>query len=178
MHRHLSQPPEVELIMINITGYDRPGVTASLSEILAKYDARILDIGQADIHHNLTLGILIMTDSSVSGDIMKDLLFKGYEMNVKVRFQPVEPDDYSEWVGMQGKNRWIITILGRKLTARHIALVSKVIAEQNLNIDGIQRLTGRMPLADPDKQLRKSCVEFQCEATPLTTPRCRNNSCR
>lgn len=166
MHRHLSQPPEVELIMINITGYDRPGVTASLSEILAKYDARILDIGQADIHHNLTLGILIMTDSSVSGDIMKDLLFKGYEMNVKVRFQPVETDDYSEWVGMQGKNRWIITILGRKLTARHIALVSKVIAEQNLNIDGIQRLTGRMPLADPDKQLRKSCVEFSVRGNP------------
>ena len=152
--------------MINITGYDRPGVTAALSEILAKYDARILDIGQADIHHNLTLGILIMTDSSVSGDIMKDMLFKGYEMNVKVRFQPVAPDDYSEWVGMQGKNRWIITILGRKLTARHIALVSKVIAEQNLNIDGIQRLTGRMPLADPDKQLRKSCVEFSVRGNP------------
>lgn len=42
--------------MINITGYDRPGVTAALSEILATYDAQILDIGQADIHHNLTLG--------------------------------------------------------------------------------------------------------------------------
>ncbi len=161
-----SQQPKVELIMINITGYDRPGVTAALSEILATYDAQILDIGQADIHHNLTLGLLIKTDSSVSGDIMKDLLFKGYEMNVKVRFSPVEESDYNEWVGMQGKNRWIITILGRKLTARHIALVSKVIADQKLNIDGIQRLTGRMPLAAQEKSLRKSCVEFSVRGNP------------
>lgn len=152
--------------MINISGHDRPGVTAALSDILARYDAQILDIGQADIHHNLTLGLLIKTDSSVSGDIMKDLLFKGYEMDVQVRFSPVTPDDYSRWVGMQGKNRWIITILGRRLSARHIALVSAVVADQNLNIDSIQRLTGRMPLDIHEKQLRKSCVEFSVRGNP------------
>lgn len=167
MNNTVAAAPEVELIMINITGYDRPGVTAALSEILAKYNAQILDISQADIHHNLTLGLLIKTDSSVSGDIMKDLLFKGYELNVKVRFQPVGREEYTEWVGLQGKNRWIITILGRSLSARHIALVSKVVANQNLNIDGIQRLTGRQPLDEPDKQLRKSCVEFSVRGTPL-----------
>lgn len=159
MKKCQNQAPTVELIMINISGHDRPGVTAALSDILARYDAQILDIGQADIHHNLTLGLLIKTDSSVSGDIMKDLLFKGYEMDVQVRFSPVTPDDYSRWVGMQGKNRWIITILGRRLSARHIALVSAVVADQNLNIDSIQRLTGRMPLDTHEKQLRKSCVE-------------------
>ncbi|MDE6100516.1 MAG: phosphoserine phosphatase SerB [Paramuribaculum sp.] len=161
--------PEVELIMINISGHDRPGVTAALSDILAKYNAQILDIGQADIHHNLTLGLLIKTDSEVSGDIMKDLLFKGYELDVKVRFTPVSPEDYSRWVGMQGKNRWIITILGRNLSARHIAMVSGVVAEQKLNIDGIQRLTGRMPLDGHEPQLRKSCVEFSVRGTPRDT---------
>ena len=161
-----SQAPKVELIMINISGADRPGVTAALSEILAQSDAQILDIGQADIHHNLTLGLLIKTDSSVSGEIMKEMLFKGYELNVRVRFTPVEAPDYEAWVGMQGKNRWIITIIGRRLSARHIALVSRVIADQNLNIDGIQRLTGRQPLTEPDKALRKSCVEFSVRGTP------------
>lgn len=166
MRKDDASTPAVELIMINITGSDRPGVTAVLSEILANYDAQILDIGQADIHHNLTLGLLIKTDSSVSGDIMKDLLFKAYEMNVKIRFSPVDENDYADWVGMQGKNRWIITILGRRLTARHIAAVSRVIADQNLNIDAIQRLTGRMPLKEPEKALRKSCVEFSVRGTP------------
>ena len=78
MNANGKNAPEVELIMINIAGHDKPGVTAALSDILARYNAQILDIGQADIHHNLTLGLLIKTDSSVSGDIMKDLLFKGY----------------------------------------------------------------------------------------------------
>ena len=166
MNANGKNAPEVELIMINIAGHDKPGVTAALSDILARYNAQILDIGQADIHHNLTLGLLIKTDSSVSGDIMKDLLFKGYEMDVQVRFTPVTPADYERWVGLQGKNRWIITILGRHLSARHIALVSGVVTDQQLNIDSIQRLTGRMPLDEHEIQHSKSCVEFSVRGNP------------
>ncbi len=154
----------VELILINISGEDHPGVTASLTGVLAKYDATILDIGQADIHHNLSLGILFKTSGDVSGDIMKDLLFKAYELNVKIRFSPVTLEDYQRWVDRQGKNRWIITILGRKLTARHIALASEEIARQGMNIDGIQRLTGRMPLIETEQKHSKSCVEFSVRA--------------
>ncbi len=157
---------DIELILIHISGYDRPGVTSALTAILAKYDAQILDIGQADIHHFLSLGILFKTDSEVSGDIMKDLLFKAYELNVKIRFTPVSVEAYDEWVSMQGKDRWIITILGRQLTARHIALVTDEVARQGLNIDGIQRLTGRMPLNEDEKPLSKACVEFSVRGNP------------
>ncbi len=156
----------IELILVNISGTDRPGVTASLSSILSRYNAQILDIGQADIHHTLSLGILFKTTSDVSGDILKDLLFKAYELNVNIRFNPISIDEYEKWVGLQGKNRWIITILGRKLTARHIALVTDEIAAQGLNIDGIQRLTGRMPLNDSDEPRSKACVEFSVRGTP------------
>lgn len=156
----------IELLLINISGEDRPGVTAALTSILAKYDAGILDIGQADIHHNLSLGILIKTTSDVSGELMKDLLFKAYELGVNIRFSPVTKEDYTDWVGRQGKNRWIITILGRKLSAKHIALISQEIAEQELNIDDIQRLTGRQPLDIHERQKAKSCVEFQVRGTP------------
>ncbi len=149
---------KLELMLLNITGNDRPGVTAALSEILARYDATILDIGQADIHHTLALGILIKTSSDVSGDLMKDLLFKAYELGVNIKFSPVNEKDYEEWVDLQGKDRWIITLLGRKLTARVIAEVSRIIAAQGLNIDGIKRLTGRMPLRREDP-LGKSCVQ-------------------
>ena len=38
-----------EQILIRITGNDRPGLTASIMEILASKDAKILDIAQADI---------------------------------------------------------------------------------------------------------------------------------
>lgn len=157
-----------ELILINISGEDHPGVTATLSEILARYNADILDIGQAGIHHSLSLGILIKTQSEVSGDIMKDVLFKAYEMNVNVRFTPVARQAYDEWVARQGKHRWIITLLGRNLTARHIARVSKVVADQHLNIDAIRRLTGRMPLDERESPTAKSCVEMSVRGTPLS----------
>ena len=160
---------KTELILINISGYDRPGVTSALTEILARFDAQILDIGQADIHHSLSLGILFKTSSDVSGDIMKELLFKAYELSVKIRFTPITVKAYEEWVSMQGKNRWIITILGRKLTARHIALVSDEIARQGLNIDAIQRLTGRMPLDESETPQSKSCVEFSVRGNPRDT---------
>lgn len=155
----------LELILINISGADRPGVTSALTEILAKYDAGIMDIGQADIHHTLSLGFLVKTESKVSGNMMKDLLFKATELNVQIRFSPISVADYNEWVSRQGKNRWIITTLGRKLTARHIALITKEIAEQGLNIDSIQRLTGRMPLDDTEPK-SKSCVEFSVRGNP------------
>ena len=159
-------PDDIELILININGHDRPGVTAALTSILAKYDAMILDIGQADIHHTLSLGILFRTTASVSGDILKDLLFKAYDLGVKIRFNPITVTEYENWVARQGKNRWIITLLGRRLTAQHIALVSEVIAEQGLNIDGIQRLTGRQPLNEDATPLAKACIEFSVRGTP------------
>lgn len=158
---------EFELILINIAGEDRPGLTSGLTEILAKHDAAILDIGQADIHHTLSLGILFKTTSDVSGLIMKELLFKASEMNVSIRFTPITIEAYNEWVARQGKHRWIITILGRRITAKQIGAVSKIVAEQQLNIDAIQRLTGRMPLHEAEEATNKSCIEFSVRGTPI-----------
>ncbi len=148
-----------ELILINISGSDKPGVTSALTEILAKYDAAVLDIGQADIHHTLSLGFLVKLDAAASGNMMKDILFKATELNVQVKFSPVTADEYNDWVSRQGKNRWIITTLGRRLTARHLSMIAREIAEEGLNIDSIQRLTGRPPLDDEEPR-SKSCVEF------------------
>ena len=103
----------VEIIQINISGEDKPGMTSSLTEILARYDAFILDIGQANIHQSLTLGILIKTTADKSGSIMKELLFKASELGVMIRFTPISEERYNDWVGRQGKNRYIITLLGR-----------------------------------------------------------------
>ena len=156
-----------ELILINITGADRAGLTAELMEILARYDASVLDIGQADIHHNLSLGILFKTDNRKSGDILKELLFKTNAMKVQVSFNIISDEEYNEWVNRQGKDRYIITILGRKITARQIAETAKVISQQGMNIDSITRLTGRMPLDEKVQPQTKACIEFSVRGTPL-----------
>ena len=154
-----------ELILLNINGADRPGVTAILTDILAQNNAIILDIGQADIHNNLSLGILFQCDSSISGNIMKEALFRSYELGVNIRFKPMLEEEYTQWVGMQGRNRYIVTIVGRKLTAKQIAGVSRIIAEQDMNIDDIKRLTGRIPL-DENARTPKASVEFSVRGTP------------
>ena len=150
---------KVEIIQINISGEDKPGMTSSLTEILARYDAFVLDIGQANIHQSLTLGILFRTTSDKSGNIMKELLFKASELGVMIRFTPISEADYNGWVSLQGRNRYIITLLGRQVTARHIAEVTRVVAEHGLNIDAIRRLTGRVPLREDDRAA-KSCIEL------------------
>lgn len=155
-----------ELILINITGADRAGLTAEFMEILARYDATVLDIGQADIHHNLSLGILFKTTNKKSGDIIKELLFKTNALKVQVSFNIISEEEYNKWVSRQGKNRYIITILGKKISASQIAATAKVIAEQGLNIDSITRLTGRMPLDESVTPAAKSCIEFSVRGTP------------
>ena len=161
-----TEQSERELILINISGPDRCGVTTELTAILARHDAEILDIGQADIHHTLSLGILFKTDSRRSGDILKEILFKTNALKIQVEFNIVSEKDYNDWVGMQGKNRYIITILGRKITARQISDTTRIISRQGLNIDSITRLTGRMPLDDSAQPVTKACIEFSVRGTP------------
>jgi len=153
--------PNSEIILISISGEDKPGVTSSVAEILGKYDATILDIGQADIHHTLSLGILFkMSDNAQSGHILKEVLFKCSELNVNVRFTAVTPERYTNWVGRQGKSRYIVTILGKVITAKQLSKVTKAVSDQNLNIDSIKRLTGRPSLETEDENAVRSCIEL------------------
>lgn len=154
-----------ELILIRITGQDRPGLTASIMKILSKHDAQILDIGQADIHSTLSLGILIRIDELYSGQVMKELLFKATELGVNIGFEPITDDQYEDWVGLQGKNRYILTVIGRSLSATQIEAATRIIASQGLNIDSIHRLTGRISIKRPEQNVR-ACIEFSLRGTP------------
>lgn len=157
---------KTELILLNISGPDRSGITAELTDILARYDAKILDIGQADIHHTLAMGILIKTDDTKSGNILKELLFKTRDLQIQVNFDIVSEEAYNDWVSRQGKGRYIVTILGREITARQISEVSKIITAQGLNIETILRLTGRMPLNESERPMAKGCIEMSVRGTP------------
>ena len=154
-----------EQILVGIAGQDRPGVTASVTETLAKYDEQILDIGQADIHSTLSLGILFRISEKMSGQVMKELLFKATELNINIDFKPVGDEEYEGWVEQQGKNRYILTVIGRSLSAKQIAAAARVIRDQGLNIDSIIRLTGRQSVMHPEKNGR-ACIEFSLRGTP------------
>lgn len=154
-----------EQILVSITGVDRPGLTASIMDILAQGNAQILDIGQSDIHSTLCLGILFRIDEQTSGNVMKNLLFKATELGVNIEFEPIGDEEYEKWVDRQGKNRYILTIIGRGLSASQIAAATDVVTRQELNIDAIRRLTGRQSIVHPQKNMR-ACVEFSLRGNP------------
>ena len=142
---------------MNITGQDKPGLTSSLMGVLSGYGAKVLDIGQANIHDTLSLGFMFEIESGPnSASVLKDLLFRAYELGVTAKFSPISLEDYEKWVKLQGKDRYIVTILGEKLSAEQISQVTKVISDKNLNIDAIKRLTGRMSLVNEEKYPRAS----------------------
>jgi phosphoserine phosphatase len=146
-----------EIILLNVSGQDKPGLTSSLTKALTEYGAKILDIGQANIHNTLSLGILFeIKKNSSSAPVLKDLLFKSYELGISAKFTPVSIKEYEEWVSSQGKNRYIITLLGEKLDAKQISAVTSVISDINLNIDAIKRLTGRISLVKKEAYQRAS----------------------
>ena len=149
-----------EIILLNISGPDKPGLTSSLTNVLSKYDAKILDIGQANIHDTLSLGMMFEIQSGEkSAAVLKDLLFKAYELGITAKFTPISLDDYEQWVSLQGKDRYIITILGEKLAAEQISEVTKVLSDRNLNIDAIIRLTGRLSLVK-EEEYPRACIQL------------------
>jgi len=146
-----------DIFLLNISGQDKPGLTSGLTSVLAQYGAKVLDIGQANIHDTLSLGILFEIKSGKkAASVLKDLLFKAYELGITAKFTPITLEDYEDWVDLQGKDRYIITILGDRLTAEQISEVTKVVSEKNLNIDSIKRLTGRLSLTKPVEYPRAS----------------------
>ena len=155
---------ETEIILVRISGQDRPGVTTALTAILGQYNATILDIGQANIHHSLSLAIMFESEIGKSGYILKDLLFKADELNVHVSFSYLTKERYSTWVNLQGKNRFTVTILGKELNGTQISRVTQVLVDHKLNIEKINRLTSRIALNKEDR-LGRACIELSVRGT-------------
>lgn len=155
-----------EIILINVSGPDKPGVTSRVTEILSRYNVNILDIGQAVIHDTLTLGMVVdVPQNAESSPVIKDVLFCCHGLDMNVRFSIIEAEEYEEWVQAQSRNLYIITLLARKITAAQIAAIASIVAEHGLNIDNMNRLSGRISL-QADRADQKACVEFAVRGEP------------
>ena len=146
-----------DILLIKISGKDRPGVTSTVTSLLSSYNASILDIGQAVIHANLALGMLVeLDDADAVTPAVIDALKK---MQLTAAIDKVSAEDYLSWVNEQGKPRHIVTLLARKISAGHINQLTEMVARHGLNIDRITRLSGRVPLGDLQEN-SKACVEL------------------
>ncbi|NTU57162.1 MAG: phosphoserine phosphatase SerB [Anaerolineales bacterium] len=137
-----------EPILISITGMDRPGITASITKVLADFNVNILDIGQSVIHDALLLGMLVeIPDRTADVDAIKGAVqTRTDKLGLTARFVDVSLESYGNWASQKGKARHIVTLLSRRITAYQIGRLSRIVADNGLNIDRISRLSGRVPL--------------------------------
>ncbi|MGN0920656.1 MAG: phosphoserine phosphatase SerB [Cellvibrio sp.] len=154
-----------DIFLINASGLDKPGVTHAISQVLTDAGARILDIGQAVIHDTLALGLLVQTTSSDTG-WQKAIEDACDALSIRVRVQAITLDEYSQWVAQQGKDRHIVTLLGRSIEAAHLAELTGVIAKHGLNIDTVSRLSGRVDLTQTESDGKTACIEVSVRGTP------------
>jgi phosphoserine phosphatase len=150
-----------KVILINFSGGDRPGQTSSLAEILANYRVRILDIGQAVVHETLALAVLVEVPASMDfTPLKKDLIVRAHELDLKIKFTSVSEEEFRHWVRSQGKFRFVISVLGREITAEQLAQISAGISRHGFNIDRIERLSGRLSLSGR-MESANACIELE-----------------
>lgn len=149
-----------EVILINVSGQDKPGLMSLLMETLASYDAHILDIGQAVIHEDLALGLLVRVDESQAGAITKEVMFRANEAGSTIRISTVSDQNYRLWLEASGKTRYILTLLAAGSGSAPLHAVSKLTHRFGLNIDTVRRLSDRGETAARGDGSRL-CVEMR-----------------
>jgi phosphoserine phosphatase len=145
-------------ILIHFSGQDHLGLTAELTRTLARHQIVVLDIGQAVVHESISLGILIQVTTTGSFASAKaNLTARAHELNLRVRFVNIPQDSLHHWLRGLHKQHFIITVLGRSICADHLARVTSIVAAHEMNVERIDRLSGRL---SSDDLSGSACVEL------------------
>jgi len=156
-----------KVILLNISGEDRIGLSADFYAVISKVDVRILDIGQSVIHDQVSQGMMLQLPEAQNPEELKNQLKEhALSLGLTLKITDVAADDYSKWVDQQNADRYTLTLLTREVSAEEIARVTQVTAEQGLNIHDISRLSGRVRLDQPITNETKSCIEFTVHGKP------------
>ncbi|WP_278491365.1 phosphoserine phosphatase SerB [Acinetobacter gyllenbergii] len=150
-----------EIILISFLGPDQPNQFTRLMQVLSVHSLQILDVGQAVIHNQLTLGIVVASDNETATALaMKEILILAHDIGLTVRFKPISNAEYDQWVSEGGRTRYIVTALAPELTAAHLQAVTKIVSSQGFNIETVTRLSGRLELDAESPFPRRACVQF------------------
>jgi phosphoserine phosphatase len=146
-----------EIVLLNLSGQDKPGLMAMLTSRLAAFQVRMLDVGQAVIHDELNVGMLVEVPAPGDVDaVLASAHACADEVGFDLRTTRVSPTEYADWVASQGKPRYIVTLMAAGVSAEQMAAVTQIIYGHGLNIDTIRRLSGRIPLGSETPQSRSS----------------------
>jgi phosphoserine phosphatase len=128
---------EENLLMVSISGPDRPGIMAAFAKVLQNYKIEIVDIQQASLQQTIGLHLLLKFEAAHQSkdSAIKDLLFQGNQLNLTLKFQLLRPDQIKK---IDFRKQLVLTYFG---DTHAIAELSKVLAEENANIEMISSET-------------------------------------
>ncbi|MHA3083184.1 phosphoserine phosphatase SerB [Acinetobacter sp. ANC 5383] len=150
-----------EIILISFLGPDQPNQFTRLMQVLSSHSLQILDVGQAVIHNQLTLGIVVASeDQTATALAMKEILILAHDIGLTVRFKPISNAEYNQWVSEGGATRYIVTAFAPELKAADLQAVTQIVSGQGFNIETVTRLSERLLLDTPNTERRRACVEF------------------
>ncbi len=165
--------PEI-LYSISISGPNQTSLVQDMTRTLSHHQANILDISEAVIHDWLSMALLIeLSEQSSPDDLFGSLLRTAQKHSLHLQFCKISPEDYERWVKAQEGSRSILTLLGHRVSAKHIHQVAELVAEHGLDILSIQRLSF---LDSPRGAYHPSmaCIEFVLHGHPLDMHMVRN----
>jgi phosphoserine phosphatase len=136
-----SAQPDQFTGLILLTGSDKPGIAASLFQVLSPFAVHILDIEQVVINNRLILTVLIGANAAHQNAIEEDLNACALNLDVDIAtlfgngpLVPVAPNLIEVHIGAE------------KLHPISVALVSQVITNSGANIERIVR-TSSAPIS-------------------------------
>ncbi|WP_027908650.1 phosphoserine phosphatase SerB [Pseudomonas sp. URMO17WK12:I4] len=149
------------IVLINVTGEDRPDFTAAVTGVLAHAGVTVLDIAQSAVHGVSSLSILVEVADAAA--LNEAVLAAVQTLGQQVHFTQLDAADYQRWVEGQGSQRHIVTLLSRQVSAAQLQRVTALSAEQGLRIERIERLS--LPVV-PGAQPGNACIEFSLCGEP------------
>ncbi|MBZ6533246.1 phosphoserine phosphatase SerB [Acinetobacter seifertii] len=167
-----------EIILISFLGPDQPNQFTRLMQVLSVHSLQILDVGQAVIHNQLTLGIVVASDNETATALaMKEILILAHDIGLTVRFKPISGTEYDQWVSEGGRTRYIVTALAPELTAAHLQAVTQIVSSQGFNIETVTRLSGRVDIEKDSTLPRRACVQFGLSSGPTLDAQAMRAAC-
>src|SRR5258707_2445506 len=145
-------------VLVHFSGPDKTGLTAALTGVLVEHNVGILDIGRSVVHENVSIGLLLEIPAGCDiGKLRHVLHHRAHELGLLARFTPVLGDALQHWVHGLHHQHFIVTVLGRSITAEQLARISALIAGHGMNIERIERLSGQLSPCEPSAN---ACIEF------------------
>ena len=167
-----------EIILISFLGPDQPNQFTRLMQVLSVHSLQILDVGQAVIHNQLTLGIVVASDNETATALaMKEILILAHDIGLTVRFKPITGAEYDQWVSEGGRTRYIVTALAPELTAAHLQAVTQIVSSQGFNIETVTRLSGRIDFEKDSAFPLRACVQFGLSSGPTLDAQAMRAAC-